>query len=125
MREIAYRDALNEALREEMRRDKNVFIIGEEVGLVGGTYKITKGLIDKYGPERVRDTPISEAGFVGIGIGAALVGMRPIVDLMFADFMSKEMMMGPPDKKMDRRYDDQMDRRYDDRYDKRMDRRRR
>lgn len=88
MREITFREALNEAFLEEMKRDKRVFIIGEEVGQAGGTYKIFKGAMDAFGEDRARDTPISEAAFMGVGIGAALAGMKPIVDFMYADFMS-------------------------------------
>lgn len=84
---IRFMDALNEALREEMRRDPRVILMGEDVGVYGGVYKISKGLMEEFGPERVRDTPISEAGFTGAGIGAALVGMRPVVEIMYNDFM--------------------------------------
>jgi len=84
---IRFVDALNEALREEMRRDDRVFVMGEDVGVFGGVYKVTRGLLEEFGPERVRDTPISEAGFTGAGIGAALVGMRPVVEIMYNDFM--------------------------------------
>ncbi len=83
---MTYAQALNEALREEMRRDPRVFIMGEDIGLHGGIFRVTKDLMPEFGPERVRDTPISEAGFVGLGIGAALMGMRPVVELLFMDF---------------------------------------
>ena len=86
MREITYSQALNEALSEEMRQDPRVFLMGEDIGLYGGVFRVTKDLITEFGPERVRDTPISEAGFVGIAIGAAMAGMRPVVELMFMDF---------------------------------------
>ena len=86
MRELIYRDAIREALDEEMARDDTVFIMGEDVGLLGGNFKCTEGLREKYGDMRVKDTPISEAGFVGIGIGAAITGMRPVIEIMFADF---------------------------------------
>ena len=86
MKEIAYWQALNEALQEEMDRDKNVFIMGEDVGIYGGAYGVTRGLYEKYGPERIRDTGISEATIVGSGIGAALTGMRPVVEIMYVDF---------------------------------------
>ena len=91
MREIMYRDAINEALDQEMARDKNVFIIGEDIGVIGGNFKCTVGLLDKYGDMRCKDSPISEAGIVGIGIGAALTGLRPVVELMFGDFVMVAM----------------------------------
>jgi acetoin:2,6-dichlorophenolindophenol oxidoreductase subunit beta len=84
---ITYAQALNEALREEMRADSHVFVMGEDIGLHGGMFRVTQGLIDEFSPLRVRDTPISEAGFVGLGVGAALAGMRPVVELMFMDFV--------------------------------------
>jgi pyruvate/2-oxoglutarate/acetoin dehydrogenase E1 component len=84
---ITYAQALNEALREEMRADTRVFVMGEDIGLHGGMFRVTQGLIDEFSPQRVRDTPISEAGFVGLGVGAALAGMRPVVELMFMDFV--------------------------------------
>jgi pyruvate dehydrogenase E1 component subunit beta len=83
---ITYREALNRALREEMRRDPRVFLIGEEVGVYEGAYKVSQGLLKEFGPKRVVDTPISEAGFVGLGIGAAMVGLRPVVELMTFNF---------------------------------------
>lgn len=83
---ITYREALNQALREEMRRDPRVFLMGEEVGLYQGAYKVSQGLLDEFGPKRVIDTPISEAGFTGVGIGAAMVGLRPIVEMMTFNF---------------------------------------
>ena len=86
MREITYRQALNEAMEEEMLRDPNVFLIGEEVAEYNGAYKVSQGLLDKFGPKRVLDTPISEAGFAGLGIGAAMVGLRPIVEFMTFSF---------------------------------------
>ncbi len=86
MREITYRQALNEAMEEEMRRDPDVFLIGEEVAEYNGAYKVSQGLLDKFGPKRVLDTPISEAGFAGLGIGAAMVGLRPIVEFMTFSF---------------------------------------
>jgi 2-oxoisovalerate dehydrogenase E1 component len=85
-RELTYRDALNEALHEEMERDASIFVIGEDVGRHGGPMQVCKGLWSKYGDWRVRDTPISEAGFVGLGVGAALTGLRPVVELMYIDF---------------------------------------
>lgn len=87
MREITFREAMNEALREEMRMDERVFIMGEDVGLFGGPYKVMFGLMEEFGPERVRDTPISEEGFLGAGVGAAVTGMRPVVEIMFVDFL--------------------------------------
>jgi pyruvate/2-oxoglutarate/acetoin dehydrogenase E1 component len=86
VRELTYVEALNEALREEMRRDDLVIVFGEEVALAGGVYKVTKGLLEEFGPERVRDTPISEVAIVGAAIGAALVGLRPVAEIMFFDF---------------------------------------
>lgn len=83
---ITYAQALNEALREEMRADPRVFLMGEDIGHHGGIFRVTKDLIDEFGADRVRDTPISESGFVGLGIGAAMVGMRPVVELLFMDF---------------------------------------
>lgn len=87
MREILYRDAVCEAIDEEMARDDKVLLLGEDVGFIGGNFKATVGLYEKYGDRRVKDTPISEAGFVGLGIGMALTGLRPIVELMFSDFL--------------------------------------
>jgi len=83
---ITYRDALNQALREEMRRDPRVFLMGEEIGVYQGAYKVTQGLLEEFGPRRVRDTPISEAGFVGAGVGAAMAGLRPVVEMMTFNF---------------------------------------
>ena len=84
MRQITYRDALREALREEMLRDKTVFVLGEDVGRYWqGAFKVTKGLAEEFGDERVRDTPISESAIVGVAAGAAITGMRPIAEIMF------------------------------------------
>jgi pyruvate/2-oxoglutarate/acetoin dehydrogenase E1 component len=83
---MSYREALNVALREEMDRDPRVFVMGEEVGLYDGAYKVTQGLLKDYGPKRVVDTPIAESGFTGIGIGAAMVGLRPVVEMMTFNF---------------------------------------
>ena len=83
---ITYAQALNDALREEMKIDPRVFLMGEDIGHHGGIFRVTKDLIDEFGAERVRDTPISESGFVGLGIGAAMAGMRPVVELLFMDF---------------------------------------
>lgn len=82
----SYREAMRAALREALSGDPRVFLMGEDVGKYGGTYAVSKGLLDEFGPERVRDTPLSELGFVGIGIGAALGGMRPIVEVMTVNF---------------------------------------
>ena len=83
---LTYAQALNDALQEEMRADPRVFLMGEDIGHHGGIFRVTKDLIDEFGAERVRDTPISESSFVGLGIGAAMVGMRPVVELLFMDF---------------------------------------
>jgi pyruvate dehydrogenase E1 component beta subunit len=84
---MTYREALRLAMREELARDERVFIMGEEVGLFEGSYKVTAGLMDEFGPDRVRDTPISEEGFVGAGVGAAMLGERPIVEIMTINFL--------------------------------------
>ena len=86
MREIALRDALREAMSEEMRRDESVFLMGEEVAEYNGAYKVSKGMLDEFGPKRVIDTPIAELGFAGIGVGAAMNGLRPIVEFMTWNF---------------------------------------
>ena len=86
-REMSYRDALNQALREEMRRDPNVFLIGEDIARFGGPMKVTGELLSEFGEERVVDTPLAEAGFVALSVGAALTGLRPVVEVMFNDFM--------------------------------------
>lgn len=91
MREIEYREAIREAIIEEMDRDGKVFLIGEDIGIYGGAFKAYKGLLDKYGPDRVINTPISEAAIIGAGIGAALTGYRPIVEIMFIDFATLAM----------------------------------
>jgi acetoin:2,6-dichlorophenolindophenol oxidoreductase subunit beta len=87
-RTISFSKAVNEALAEEMRRDERVFIMGEDVAEAGTPFKVLSGLVEEFGTERVRDTPISEAGFTGIGVGAAITGMRPVVDIMFGDFLT-------------------------------------
>jgi len=87
MREITLSQAVNEAIAEEMRRDPTVFVIGEDVAEAGTPFKILSGLVEEFGTERIVDTPIAEPGFMGIGVGAAMTGMRPIVDLMFGDFL--------------------------------------
>ena len=86
MVETTYRDALQLALREELDRDENVLIMGEDIGRYHGTFKVTAGLIDDYGTRRVVDTPITEPGFTGIAIGAAMTGLRPIVEMMTMSF---------------------------------------
>jgi len=90
-RELTLAQAINEALAEEMRRDPNVFIIGEDVAEAGTPFKVLKGLVEEFGPERVIDSPISEAGITGLGVGAAMTGMRPVVDIMFGDFLTLAM----------------------------------
>lgn len=86
MREITYRQALNEALAEELERDPNVFLMGEEVAEYDGAYKVSQGLLKRFGPKRIIDTPISENGFAGLGVGAAMVGLRPIIEFMTFSF---------------------------------------
>lgn len=86
MREVQFREALNEAMSEEMRRDKNVFLMGEEVAEYNGAYKVSQGMLDEFGPDRVIDTPIAELGFAGIGVGASMNGLRPIVEFMTWNF---------------------------------------
>src|SRR5207244_8888729 len=83
---LTHRDALNQALREEMQRDPNVFLIGEEVGVYQGAYKVSRGLLEEFGPQRVVDTPIAELGFAGIGVGAAMAGLRPVIEFMTWNF---------------------------------------
>lgn len=90
-RVITFSQAIREALAEELRRDESVFIIGEDVAEAGTPFKVLSGLVEEFGPERVRDTPISEAGFTGLAVGAAMTGMRPVVDLMFGDFLTLVM----------------------------------
>ncbi|MFH1569251.1 MAG: alpha-ketoacid dehydrogenase subunit beta [Gemmatimonadota bacterium] len=85
-RVILYREALNEALRDEMRRDPTVFLLGEGIAERGGSYKVTAGLLAEFGARRVIDTPIAEASFTGVGVGAAITGMRPVVEILFVDF---------------------------------------
>lgn len=85
---VTYAEAIREALREEMRRDPAVFLIGEDIGVYGGAFGVTQGLIEEFGEERVIDTPISEAAIAGAAIGASLVGMRPVAEIMFFDFMT-------------------------------------
>ena len=91
VREITFLEALNEALAQEMERNPNIIVMGEDVGVYGGVFGVTKGLYQKFGPDRVIDTPISEAGFIGAAIGAAAVGLKPVVELMFVDFFGVAM----------------------------------
>ena len=92
MRRISYREALREALREEMRRDPTVFLLGEDIGRYwGGAFKVTEGLAEEFGDERVRDTPISESAIVGTAVGAAITGMRPVAEIMFGDLTALAM----------------------------------
>ena len=92
MKEITYREALREALLEEMQRDKTVFLLGEDIGQYWeGAFKVTKGLAEKFGVERVRDTPISESAIIGASVGAAITGMRPVAEIMFGDLMTLAM----------------------------------
>ncbi len=88
MTTLTYTEALREALAEELARDPNVFLMGEDIGLYGGAFGVTRGLMHQFGAERVRDTPISEQGFVGAAVGAALAGSRPVVEIMFMDFIT-------------------------------------
>lgn len=90
-RQITFGQAIREAIAEEMARDERVFVIGEDVAAAGSVFKVLVGLLDEFGPERVIDSPISEAGIAGIGVGAAITGMRPIVDIMFGDFTTLVM----------------------------------
>jgi pyruvate dehydrogenase E1 component beta subunit len=93
MREISYAEALKEALRQCMAEDERVILLGEDIGLYGGVFQVTAGLLQEFGPTRVIDTPISESGFVGAAVGAALTGMRPVVEIMFIDFSTCGMDM--------------------------------
>ena len=91
VRELTFGQAIKEAIAEEMRRDSRIFVIGEDVAEAGTPFKVLLGLVDEFGPERIIDSPISEAGIAGIGVGAAMTGMRPIVDIMFGDFTTLVM----------------------------------
>jgi pyruvate/2-oxoglutarate/acetoin dehydrogenase E1 component len=91
MRELTLGEAVREALAEELRRDPRVFVMGEDVAEAGTAFKVLSGLVEEFGPERMLDTPISEAGFTGIAVGAAMTGMRPVVDIMFGDFVGLTM----------------------------------
>src|SRR5512140_2485277 len=90
-REITYLEAVREAMVQEMRTDKEVFLLGEDVGTYGGAFGVSKGMLEEFGPERVRETPISEEGIAGAAVGAALMGMRPIMEIMFMDFSTLAM----------------------------------
>jgi acetoin:2,6-dichlorophenolindophenol oxidoreductase subunit beta len=91
MPEMTYAQAIKEAMCEEMRRDPKVFILGEDIGAYGGAFGVTRGMVEEFGTERVRDTPISEAAITGAAVGAAMTGMRPIVEIMFSDFITIAM----------------------------------
>jgi pyruvate dehydrogenase E1 component beta subunit len=91
MREITYADALKEAMCEEMRKDNRIILMGEDVGIYGGAFGVSRGMIEEFGPERVRDTPISELGITGCAVGAAMTGLLPIVEIMFSDFITLAM----------------------------------
>src|SRR5690242_7556427 len=91
MREISYVEATREALSEAMARDRSIFVVGEGIGARGGNFATTVGLYERFGPRRLRDTPISERGFVGLCTGAAMTGARPVVDFMFVDFILDAM----------------------------------
>ena len=93
MENVTYREALRRALDEELARDDRVFLMGEEIGRFDGSYKVTQGLWKKYGPKRVRETPIEEEGFVGAGVGAAMLGLRPVVEIMTINFILVAMDM--------------------------------
>ena len=88
VRELTFGEAIREALVEEMRRDARVVLLGEDVAEAGTPFKVVKGLVEEFGTDRVVDTPISEAGFTGLAVGAAMAGMRPVVDIMFGDFLA-------------------------------------
>src|SRR3989449_11326618 len=88
MATMTYLQAISDAMREEMRSDERVFVMGEDIGVFGGAFKVTDGFIDEFGPDRVMDTPLAESGIVGTAIGAAVVGMRPVCEMQFADFIS-------------------------------------
>jgi len=91
VREISFGDAIREAIAEEMRRDPTIILLGEDVAEAGTPFKVVKGLVEEFGKNRIIDTPISEAGFTGVGVGAAMTGLRPIVDIMFGDFLTLVM----------------------------------
>src|SRR6201991_652419 len=85
---MTYLQAISDAMGEEMRSDERVFVMGEDIGTFGGAFKVTDGFIDEFGPDRVMDTPLAESGIIGTAIGAAVVGMRPIAEMQFADFIT-------------------------------------
>ena len=91
VREISFGEAIREALAEELRRDKTIVLMGEDVAEAGTTFKVLKGLVEEFGKDRIIDTPISEAGFTGLGVGAAMTGLRPVIDIMFGDFLTLVM----------------------------------
>ena len=91
MPELTFGQAINQALAEELRRDERVFVIGEDVAEAGTPFKVLSGLVEEFGKDRVVDSPISEAGITGLGVGAAMTGMRPVVDIMFGDFLTLVM----------------------------------
>ena len=91
MREITFSQAVNEGIAEEMRRDPSIFLLGEDVAEAGTPFKVLSGLVEEFGSERILDTPISEPGFTGLAVGAAMTGSKPIVDLMFGDFLTLVM----------------------------------
>ena len=91
MKEVQFREALREAMQEEMRADDNIFLMGEEVAEYNGAYKVSQGMLDEFGPKRIIDTPIAELGFAGISVGAAMNGLRPIVEFMTFNFSLVEL----------------------------------
>src|SRR5260221_7720887 len=88
MSAVTYLEAISQAIREEMRRDEAVFLLGEDVGTYGGAFKVSAGMLEEFGPERVIDTPMAEAAIIGSAVGAALMGMRPIAEMQFIDFIT-------------------------------------
>ena len=91
MQEMTFAEAIRQTLREEMQRDERVFLMGEDIGIYGGAFGVTRGLFEEFGEKRVRDTPISEAAIAGCAIGAALIGSRPVAEFQFSDFMAIAM----------------------------------